>query len=370
MSAPQTGPIAVYGATGFTGKLVAAELHRRGADFVLAGRNEAKLAALSEATGSAPVRAVGIDDPAGLRALLEPCAAAIACAGPFMRNGEAIASAAADTGTNYVDTTGEQPFMRMIFDRFGETAAANGAAMVTAMGFDYFPGDMIAALTAADTGPLAAVTLAYAVQGMQATRGTTLSGLDMISGGDVDYIDGALRPADRRISRGRFRFPEPVGEQRMTRYPAGEPITVPRHVDTKRVTMLLSATTVVPERVAPFLGVAMPPFAVAMRTPALRGLAEKLVGRMPEGPDEATRKANTFTIVCDARTATGETRRGIIRGRDVYGLTASSTVEAALRMAAPEFDRTGALAPSQAFDPESFFQSMAAAGLEYEVEPS
>ena len=49
----QTGPIAVYGATGYTGRLVAAELRRRGAEFVLAGRNRAKLEILAEDLGGA-----------------------------------------------------------------------------------------------------------------------------------------------------------------------------------------------------------------------------------------------------------------------------------------------------------------------------
>src|SRR5262245_27962666 len=115
MSEPseQTGPVAVYGATGYTGRLVAAELRRRGADFVLAGRNEAKLRMVAEDLGDdLPVSAVGLDDPAGLRALLEPCAAVISCAGPFELHGGPVVEAAVAAGTHYLDTTGEQRFMR------------------------------------------------------------------------------------------------------------------------------------------------------------------------------------------------------------------------------------------------------------------
>ena len=79
MAAPkQTGPIAVYGATGFTGTLVAEELKRREADFVISGRSQGKLDALSMRLGGVPVAAVSLDDAAGLRSLLEPCAAVIA----------------------------------------------------------------------------------------------------------------------------------------------------------------------------------------------------------------------------------------------------------------------------------------------------
>jgi short subunit dehydrogenase-like uncharacterized protein len=363
----QTGPVAVYGATGFTGRLVAAELARHRADFLLAGRDPGKLEALSRRLGGVPTRAVAVGDPDGLRALLEPCAAVIACAGPFMRHGEPVLAAAAETGTHYVDTTGEQPFMRLVFDRYGPLAAERGAALMTAMGFDYVPGDMIAALTAAEMGPLDQLTLAYSVRGMQATRGTTLSGLDMVGGGDMEYRDGALRPASRKVDRGSFDFPPPVGRQPMIRYPGGEPITVPRHVETLNVLMLLSAETVVPGRLAGLLPMTIPAIGLAMRSP-LRGLMPRLVARMPEGPRDERRSANRFTIVCEAQTG-DRRRRGVVTGSDVYGLTAITTVRAALLAAAPGFEARGALAPSEAFDPGDFLGALAEHGVEHDVEP-
>ena len=64
----QTGPIAVYGATGYTGRLVAAELRRRGAEMVLAGRNRAKLEILAEDLGGQiAIRDASMDDPTALQ---------------------------------------------------------------------------------------------------------------------------------------------------------------------------------------------------------------------------------------------------------------------------------------------------------------
>src|SRR5918992_1611362 len=93
----QTGPIAVYGATGYTGRLVAAELRRRGADFLLAGRSASKLEIVAEDIGGAPTRAAALDDPAALRDLLAECAAVIACAGPFRLHGKPVVRAAIET---------------------------------------------------------------------------------------------------------------------------------------------------------------------------------------------------------------------------------------------------------------------------------
>jgi short subunit dehydrogenase-like uncharacterized protein len=366
-NAEQTGPIAVYGATGFTGRLVAAELRRRGARMVLAGRNRAKLEILAEEIGGeAEPRAVRLEDAAGLRELLQPCAAVIACAGPFSLHGEPVLAAAVDTGTHYLDTTGEQPFMRIVFERYGEAAERAGTALVTAMGFDYVPGDMITSLVAG-TRPVDELALAYWVKGFGPTRGTALSALGMLAGGDVEWRDGRLQPAPQSVGRGTWEFGAPIGRQRMVRYPAGEHITVPRHVQTPRVRTLLSASTAVPVP-GPAASLVMAPFQLALRTP-LRRAFEALVPRLPEGPSEESRRRSRFVIECEARGEGGH-RRGHVSGSDPYGLTARTTVEGALRCAVPGYDRRGALAPSQAFDPADFLDSLGSAGVQYETPPA
>jgi short subunit dehydrogenase-like uncharacterized protein len=366
---PQTGPIAVYGATGYTGRLVAAELRRRDADLVLAGRNRAKLEILAEDLGGEmAIGDASLDDPAALRALLEPCSAVIACAGPFRIHGEPVLAAAVETSTHYLDTTGEQPFMLKVFDDYGSRAQAAGVALITAMGFDYVPGDMIAALTSEGLEPLEEIVLAYAVRDLGVTRGTALTALGgMAAGGGTEWRDGALASAGSGVGRGTWDFPDPVGRQRMIHYPAGEHVTVPRHVQTRRVRTLLTASTVIPlpvvPRVAPLV---MVPFQIAMRTPLRRALAA-LVPRLPEGPSEESRRKSRFTIVCEAR-ADSQARRGTVTGSDIYGLTAVTTVEGALRCVAPGYDRKGALAPSQAFDPRDFMRALQNHGVEYEIE--
>jgi short subunit dehydrogenase-like uncharacterized protein len=366
----QSGPIAVYGATGYTGRLVAAELRRRGAELVLSGRNEAKLEIVAEDLGGGmPHQAAPLDDPAALRALLEPCAAVIACAGPFTAHGEPVLAAAVDTGTHYLDTTGEQNFMRTVFDDHGEPAAAAGVALVPAMGVDYVPGDMIAALTAEGMGAVDEVVLAYSVAGIVPTRGTMLSALGMLEGGDLEWRGGELTPASRITGRGTFEFPDPVGRQRMIRYPSGEHLTVPRHVETDDVRTMLTASTVMPRfTIKATAPIALPAFQVVARAPVVgRGL-KALVGRLPEGPSPEARRRQRFMVVCEVR-AGDRRRRGTVRGSDVYGLTAVTTTEGALRCATPGYDRVGALAPSEAFEPRDFLRSLRRAGLEYEVVP-
>jgi short subunit dehydrogenase-like uncharacterized protein len=364
MASESTGPIAVYGATGYTGRLVAAELVRRGAEAVLVGRNAAKLEIVAEDLGGVQTRVAPLDDLAALREALEPCAAVISCAGPFAEHGEPVLTAAIGAGTHYLDTTGEQRYMRRVFDEFGAQAQRARVALLPAMGFDYAPGDMLAAVTAASTEPVDELVVAYAVIGFGASRGTLRSVLGVLAGGDVEWRDGQLAPGPRSRSAGSFDFGEPVGRQRVIRLPAGEHLTVPRHVQTHRVRTVLTIATVLPfaRLFAPAAPVLMPAVGLLVRTPARRAI-ELAIGRLPEGPSTEDRRRAQFTVVCEA-SAGEERKRRVLTGTDLYGLTARTTVEGALRCAAPSFEAAGALAPSQAFEPGDF---LAAVGLEPEV---
>jgi len=204
-------------------------------------------------------------------------------------------------------------------------------------------------------GPLEEITIAYCVHGFTPTHGTALSGLEIMRGGDVVWSDGDWRPAPRSADGGKWRFPEPIGEQRMLRYPAGEQVTVPRHVETRQVRTLLNGM-VVPPQLMPLAVISSPLLGLAMRTPLRRAMGA-LVQRLPAAPKEQDRKASRFTISCEARAKAGS-RRGTVRGNDVYGLTAVSIAHAALLCANPTYDRSGALAPAQAFDPASFLDAL------------
>jgi short subunit dehydrogenase-like uncharacterized protein len=362
--------IAVYGATGYTGQLVVDELVRKGLDFVVSGRNEEKLAELSSGRAQgAPWRAASVDDPASLRAVFEGADVVINCAGPFTHYGEPVVKAAVDTGTHYLDSTGEQPFMQMVFERYGEAAESAGAALVSGMGFDYLPGDLIARLAAEGlTEPLDELILAYAVSGFGATRGTLRSALEMMKGGDVVYEGGQWRPAPSGVYRASFDFGGEIGRQPMARYPSGEVVTVPRHTVVRKVTSMITASTFSAHPalagVTPYL---MPGMALTLSKTPLVGALDKAIGRLPEGPSLDARKRARFTIHAVARGADGAVGRGWVTGSDIYGLTAVTLVHGAALMQEPGYDRAGALAPASAYDAASFLDALGGEGIRWEA---
>jgi short subunit dehydrogenase-like uncharacterized protein len=364
----QRGPIAVYGATGYTGRLVAAELSAAGSDFILSGRNQQKLDQLADSLeGEVRVQAASVDEPEALRSLLAECSVVIDCAGPFLLYGEPVLKAAIETGTHYLDTTGEQPYMKMALDRYSAPAREAGVAVIPGMGFDYVPGDMLAALTAEGMGELDEVTLAYTAS-FQPTRGTMRSALEMMKGGDVEWRKLSWQPASQRVSRGHFDFGEPLGRKRMTRYPAGEQITVPQHISTRLVRTMLSADSLAPGAVDFLLPAITRPTSLMMRTPA-KGLVGAAIGRLPEGASEKDRRSARFTIVCEVKRGK-RIRRGTVNGRDIYGLTARLVTKGARICAERGFDGKGFLAPAQAFDPRDFLSDLDEFSLEWHVEPA
>lgn len=364
----QRGPIAVYGATGYTGRLVAAELEKAGADFIISGRNERKLEELAaDLEGDVAYSVASVDDPESLRELLADCAAVIDCAGPFLLYGEPVLKAAVETETHYLDTTGEQPYMKLALDEYSEPASRAGVAVIPGMGFDYVPGDLLASLTAEGMGELDEVTLAYRAA-FQPTRGTMRSALEMMKGGDVEWRKLSWQPASQKVSRGSFDFGEPIGRKRMTRYPAGEQITVPRHISTRRVKTMLSADSLAPGALDFIIPAITRPTAIAMRTPA-KNLVGAAIGRLPEGASEDDRRAARFTIACEVRRGK-RIRRGTVTGRDVYGLTARLVTRGARICAGKGFSGKGFLAPSQAFDPREFLSDLEEFSLEWHVEPA
>jgi len=368
------GPITVYGATGYTGRLISAELDRRGVRFILAGRNQAKLDALAEGlsgSGDPAVRAVPNTDSRGLEELFASSGAVIACAGPFSLHGEPVLAAAVEAGTHYLDTTGEQDFIRLAFEHYGPRALEQGSAVIPAMGFDYVPGDMLVALTAAalDQGEVVdKVRLGYHAP-FQPSRGTMRSGIEMIKGGDVEWRERTLRPASQSAARPDFDFGGTLGVQKMMHYPSAEHITVPTHLSPRTVETGLTIASFAPNH----LSQAMMPaisrsLGLAMRTP-LRTLMSKAISAMPEGADDEARTANDFVIACEV-TSARQTARGRLTGTDVYGITAALIVDGAIRASRGEVGGAGALAPAVAFDPADFLSGLERFNFKWEIDPA
>jgi len=139
--------IVVYGATGFTGQLVAEYLaaHYAGKSdpkWAMAGRSPEKLASVRDSIGApadtALIQADG-SDPASLRAMIDQTNAVVSTVGPYQLYGSELVAACAASGTDYLDLCGEPVWMRQMIDAYEATAQSSGARIVFSCGFDSLP---------------------------------------------------------------------------------------------------------------------------------------------------------------------------------------------------------------------------------------
>jgi short subunit dehydrogenase-like uncharacterized protein len=139
--------IVVYGATGFTGQLVAEYLaahygNDKQLKWAMAGRSLAKLASVRDAIGASadtPLIVADASDVASLKAMIEQTKSVISTVGPYLLYGNDLVAACAASGTDYFDLCGETPWMRRIIDAHEATAQRSGARIIFSCGYDSLP---------------------------------------------------------------------------------------------------------------------------------------------------------------------------------------------------------------------------------------
>lgn len=314
--------VAVYGATGHTGRFVIAELLRRGMAVVAVGRD------VSSIPAGVTTRTAGIDDTAALDRAFAGCAVVINCAGPFLDTAPALVEAALRAGSAYLDVTAEQASALSTFEQYDERARAAGVAVIPAAGFYGGLADLLASALVGDHA-VDDMTVAIALDHWWPTRGTRETG-ERNRVPRVVIENGRLVPMTLPAAKTAWTFAPPHGVQAMEAMPLSEVITISRHLPVRNLRAWLNTASLDEIRDA--------------ATPT------------PVAIDAHGRSAQKFAMEVVARDSAG-TRRAVARGQDIYAVTAPLVVEAAARMLQPSFDRSGALALGEAFDAADFLHS-------------
>lgn len=377
--------ILIYGATGFTGTLVARGLRARSVPLVLSGRDASRLerlaAGLGESGGGAiEVRPAPVHDSAALDRALHGVELVVGCAGPFARVGEPLVAAAVRAGVPYLDIAGEQSFLRAVYERYESPARKRGVLVLSGMALEIAPGDLGAQLVAreamrarglaeradGDADDLPAVdevTVAYALNRFRPTAGTSMAATDSLAGASWVWSGDRWDPLPPLAERRMVNFGPATGERATLSFPSGEVITVPRHVRAGRVQTYISLLDTGPlgdlmTRVATLVSPAVP----ALFRTALGAQARALIGAEVRAPSDVDRKFATFAVACEAR-AGFEHARMVLGGADPYGFSAAVACWGAEELLARQ--RAGSLpagvrAPAEVFEPGAALDAMAA----------
>lgn len=176
--APPSGRVLLYGATGFSGRLLTACLRAQGIDVVLAGRNRARLAEMAR-RWNLEWRVFSLDDPAPIEASLEAIDVVLHAAGPFQRTALPMMAACLRRGTHYLDLAGEWPVFQQAME-LGERAADNGVMLMPGIGFSIVASDCLLAMARARFPEAVALRLALSAPDVM-SRGTFRSLMGLTS---------------------------------------------------------------------------------------------------------------------------------------------------------------------------------------------
>jgi Saccharopine dehydrogenase NADP binding domain len=310
----------VYGSTGHTGRFVVREAQRRGLPVVAVGRNAARF---DESLPSAIARRVAaFDDPVGLGQAFAGCAVVINCAGPFLDTAAPVARAALRAGCHYIDVTAEQPSAQASFADFDAPARAAGRVVIPAAGFYGGLADLLATALAS-AGSIDEITVAVGLDRWWPTVGTRKTG-ERNQAPRLAVKDGRLVPLAPSAPVPDWMFAAPLGQHSMVELPFSEMITLAHHLKARSIRSLLNRSALTDIRDA-----ATPP---------------------PTAVDDRGRSAQRFELVVQL-VQDGVTRTAGVRGQDIYAVTAPLVIEAALRVLAPSYRLSGALALGEAVDP-------------------
>jgi short subunit dehydrogenase-like uncharacterized protein len=327
-------PLAVLGATGYTGGLVVERARALGLPLRLVGRRRDALERLAREEEE-----VHVADAAHEHELIdafEGAFAVVSTAGPFLDVGTRPIAAAIAVGAHYVDLCVEQEFARLVYEGFDEAAEERGVALIPSFGVGYAVGDFAARLAAEGLAePVDEVAVAYSTKGVATSPGTRRTAGYVMAQKAVAWEDGLVGSRFGKTTR-RMRFPE--GERTVVEAAGTEPLSVPRHTRVRRV-----RTYVVAPRILAVGGLFAPLVAPAAR----------LLGPLGGAPPPEKRPRWRWTAVAESR-AGGRGRRATLRGTNVYELTALLLARAAEGLRNGEVQASGALAPAQAFDVRSF----------------
>jgi short subunit dehydrogenase-like uncharacterized protein len=361
------GRIILFGATGYTGRLTAEAFVRSGARPVLAARNPVRLQELAAELGDLEHQVADVARPETVHALVEAGDVLVTTVGPFKQWGAPAAEAAVKKGAHYLDSTGEPPFIREVFERYGPAAQRAGVAMLTAMGYDWVPGNLAGALALREAGMEAArVDVGYFFSGDMRggmSGGTRASLVGVIAEPSFAFRDGRI--VTERGAR-RMRDFDVDGKRRTAvSVGASENFTLPRVAPGLRE--VNSYLGWFGPLARPMQGVSLAG-SLLFKVPGASSLFETAANRLVQGstggPDAEARARTGSHIVGAAYDAGGKQLSEVhLSGVNGYDFTAGMLAWAAQRAAAGGLYGTGALGPADGFGLERLKAAVERAGI-------
>jgi len=332
-----TGPrLLIYGATGYTGELIAREAVRRGLNPVLAGRS-GSVATLADALGCEH-RTASLDDPAALDRLLQGAGVVLHCAGPFSATAAPMVAACLRQRSHYLDITGEIDVLEAVHAR-DAAAQQSGVVLCPATGFDVVPTDCVASRLKRELPDATFLSLGFASKG-RPSRGTLKTSIENLarggrirSAGRITAVAHAFRERDIDFGEGvRSAVTIPWGDVSTAYWTTG--------IENIECYIAMPADSIAKlKRLNTFGGL--------LKFGPVQGFMKRLATRGPAGPDAAARAANTMLVWGEAQAPSGARVTARVRVANGYDVTVHAALAIAQHLLAGKPAAAGHRTPSQ-----------------------
>ena len=307
--------ILIYGATGYTGKLVAMQARDTHLSFEVAGRNGPQVTALADQL-DVPCRIFALDVPETIIASLAGVTAVLNCAGPFASTARPLMEVCIACGVHYLDITAEYKVYALA-EAWSERAAAAGVMLLPGVGWDVVPSDCLAMYLAAKVDQPQSLRIALQVANSM-SRGSTSSVGEILGVGLLVRAEGII-VAKLDAAPARFDFGAGLVESVPLSF--GDLVTAWKSTGIPNIAMFVNIKeNVMPEGVA----------------------------AMPEGPSLEERAANRACAVAEVTGIDGAVARARIDTVNGYSYTPLAAVEALRLVAAGQF-KPGFQTPATVF---------------------
>ena len=331
--------VGVFGATGHTGRFVIAELTRRGIASIAIARDAGALEAAEFLPTDVLRRHATVDDPSSLDLTLQGANAVINCAGPFADTAEAVASAALRAGIHYIHVCAEQGAAKLTLENFDDPARKAGVVVLPSMAFYGGLADLLVTAALEDWKSTDSIEIMIGLDSWHPTRGTRIT-VDRKAVGNLMITKGLLTPTPSPPAQKKWDFGEPLGVQTLLEVPFSEIILLPRHVKTTELHNYLSVLAV----------------------------NDVLNSDTPLRKETDTTERSNQNFVIDALITRGnERRRAVVRGQDIYAISAPLVCEAVQRLLKGHYSVAGAFAPGEAFDAKDFLLTLGPDNAKFQV---
>jgi short subunit dehydrogenase-like uncharacterized protein len=335
-------PLLVYGATGYTGRLIVREALARGLRPVLGGRSRDKVAGLADPLGL-EYRVAALTDPAQLDDALHGMRAVLHAAGPFSQTAEPMVDACLRAGAHYLDVTAEVSVVEGLAQR-DAAARQRGIMLLPGAGFDIVPSDSLLAHVARRLP--GAQRLALGIRGLElTTRGSAKTFVEYAGAGVIVRRGGMITSVPAGALRRTFDFGDGPreclnvswGDVAAAYYSTGIP-----DIDVYfAATPALQAVLMAGRYFGWMLGTA--PWQAWLKLHA-----DML---LPEGPSDAERLARQAVLVAEATDRHGRVVRARLHTPEAYTFTSHSAPAIAQRVLRGDVE-PGFQTPARVYGPD------------------